>query len=440
MKSLYLVFLTHFNEQQQVLLFQNTPQHPFSLPQTEITKEDFLSASIAGPKIILDQLKNIELQKFSFFKKEYSDLIDFHKYNEKEKYMWSLSSQEEKELLRHKRNVQTPLWTKYFNNCPLWNDDDEENFYYIINLQQIDLDYIHQQKGLSFKQVNILELHESLSFNMPEQKDKFIYLQNALMKKDYLRTDGRVVLHFNFKTKQYSIQDGSGFHLDTVSVYNGIFRRRYDNWNQYNVAEGHYPSDDVIQRADAIIMPGNRVSVYEQYKWIEDVKAILKKAYETNPKVKILGICFGFQILTVALGGNVEEMQNEFVFGNTPLFHNIDAMKQFKLFQGMQLQERTIINQAHGDEITKYPEILQLISSSQSCKNEIMISKDERILVFQGHPEYSSAGMNMLSLASRLPSELSTLEQVIKEVKRLYPQEQDPFHLNLCLKFLKIEK
>ncbi|CAD8163352.1 unnamed protein product [Paramecium pentaurelia] len=440
MKSLYLVFLTQVNDQQYVLLFQNTPQNPFSLPHIEITKEDFQSASLTGPKIILDQLKNIELQKFSFFKKEYLDLIDFDNYNYKVQQIWSQSSQEEKELLRHKRNIQAPLWTQYFNNCPLWNDDKEENFYYILKLQQNDIDYIQQQQGLIIKQVNIQELQESMSMNFPEQKDKFINLQNALINNDYLRKDGRVILHFNFKTKQYSIYDGSGFYLDTVSVYNGIFRRRYDNWNQYNVAQGHYPNDDIIERADAIIMPGNRISVYDHYKWIEDVKVILKKAYETNPKVKILGICFGFQILTTALGGNVEEMKNDFVFGNTILNHNINVMKQFKLFQGMQLQEQTIINQAHGDEITKYPEFLQLISSSESCKNEIMISKDERILVFQGHPEYFSAGMNMLSLASRLPSELSTLEQVIKEVKRLYPQEQDSFHLNLCLKFLKIEK
>lgn len=50
-------------------------------------------------------------------------------------------------------------------------------------------------------------------------------------------------------------------------------------------------------------MPGNRVSVYDQYQWIEDVKLKLKRTYETNPKVKILGICFGFQILIAALGG-----------------------------------------------------------------------------------------------------------------------------------------
>ncbi|CAD8056172.1 unnamed protein product [Paramecium primaurelia] len=435
MKSLYLVFLTQVNNQQQVLLFQNTPQQSFSLPSTEITKEDFLSASIAGPKIILDSLKNIELQKFSFCKKEYLDMVDFDNYKYKEKYVWSQSSQQEKELLRHKRNVQAPLWTQFFNNCPLWNDDKEENFYYIIALQQNDLDYINSQQGLIIKQVNIQELEQNLQLNGENQK--FKDLQNALIKNEYLRIDGRIVLHFNFKTKQHSFYDGSGFFLDTVSIYNGIFRRRYDNWNQYNVAQGHYPSEEIIIRADAIIMPGNRISVYDHYKWIEDVKLILKKAYENNPKVKILGICFGFQILTVALGGIVERMKYSFVFGNTPLDHKINVMKQFKLFQGIELKERTIINQAHGDEITKHPDFLYLISSSDSCKNEIMISKDERILVFQGHPEYSSAGMSMLSLASRLPSDKSTLDQVIKEVKRQYPQEQDSFHLNLCLKFLK---
>lgn len=41
-------------------------------------------------------------------------------------------------------------------------------------------------------------------------------------------------------------------------------------------------------------MPGNRISVYSGKQWITDVKNILLKAYETNKKIKILGICFGF--------------------------------------------------------------------------------------------------------------------------------------------------
>ena len=49
------------------------------------------------------------------------------------------------------------------------------------------------------------------------------------------------------------------------------------------------------------------------------------------------------------------------------------------------------INEAHGDEISEYPDDkykIKLYGSSQSCKNEIMVDDNEKILLIQGHPEY----------------------------------------------------
>ena len=49
------------------------------------------------------------------------------------------------------------------------------------------------------------------------------------------------------------------------------------------------------------------------------------------------------------------------------------------------------ISEAHGDEITEYPEEkykIKLFGSSKSCKNEIMVDEKEKIFLIQGHPEY----------------------------------------------------
>lgn len=70
-----------------------------------------------------------------------------------------------------------------------------------------------------------------MSNNLLKYKNKFLELQNNILSKDYLRIDGRIILHFNFKAKEHMVYEATSGYLDTVSIYNGIFRRKYDNWN-----------------------------------------------------------------------------------------------------------------------------------------------------------------------------------------------------------------
>jgi len=47
-------------------------------------------------------------------------------------------------------------------------------------------------------------------------------------------------------------------------------------------------------------------SAYEDKEWIHKLSAYIKKIYEDFPLKKIIGICFGHQIVAQALGGTVE--------------------------------------------------------------------------------------------------------------------------------------
>lgn len=53
-------------------------------------------------------------------------------------------------------------------------------------------------------------------------------------------------------------------------------------------------------------MPGSSSCVYSCKKWIEHVKKLLHDVYHNYPKIKILGVCFGLQLMTLSLGGKVE--------------------------------------------------------------------------------------------------------------------------------------
>jgi GMP synthase-like glutamine amidotransferase len=47
-------------------------------------------------------------------------------------------------------------------------------------------------------------------------------------------------------------------------------------------------------------------SAYEDKSWIHILTAYVKRIYEEFPSKKIIGICFGHQIVAQALGGKVE--------------------------------------------------------------------------------------------------------------------------------------
>ena len=77
-------------------------------------------------------------------------------------------------------------------------------------------------------------------------------------------------------------------------------------------------------------MPGSAASVYDNYPWIDHVAQLLNFAYHHNKDLKFLCICFGLQIMTVALKGIVKATGG-FIMGNTQLEYNLELTQQFKL-------------------------------------------------------------------------------------------------------------
>jgi GMP synthase-like glutamine amidotransferase len=47
-------------------------------------------------------------------------------------------------------------------------------------------------------------------------------------------------------------------------------------------------------------------SAYEDKEWIHNLCTFVKKIYDEYPSKRVIGICFGHQIIAQALGGKVE--------------------------------------------------------------------------------------------------------------------------------------
>ena len=70
----------------------------------------------------------------------------------------------------------------------------------------------------------------------------------------------------------------------------------------YDVANGHYP--DAVGECDGYIITGSRKSVYDDEAWIHRLREYVVELHET--RTRLVGICFGHQIVATALGGNTE--------------------------------------------------------------------------------------------------------------------------------------
>lgn len=106
-------------------------------------------------------------------------------------------------------------------------------------------------------------------------------------------------------------------HLETINealfvgqYMGGIGGSDEEQWGAYNVYDFHLPSEQELANMKALIIPGSAHSVYdlEQTPWLPILIRLIQNVYENYPDIKIIGVCFGSQIIAQALGGQVEKM------------------------------------------------------------------------------------------------------------------------------------
>lgn len=82
-------------------------------------------------------------------------------------------------------------------------------------------------------------------------------------------------------------------------------------WANYNVYDFQLPCEEELRHMKAIIIPGSVYSVNdENISWIPLLIRFIRNVHENHPHVKLVGICFGSQIIAKALGGTVGDVED----------------------------------------------------------------------------------------------------------------------------------
>jgi GMP synthase (glutamine-hydrolysing) len=111
---------------------------------------------------------------------------------------------------------------------------------------------------------------------------------------------------------------------------------------------------------------------------------IIKHCVKNN--VKLLGICYGAEILALTLGGTIRK--TSFVQkGN----ESIQTLKDNLICNGY-----LDVFESHAYEISKLPSAIVSLANSKNCKYEIIQYKKKSIFGTQFHPEMSQDGNDLI--------------------------------------------
>lgn len=215
--------------------------------------------------------------------------------------------------------------------------------------------------------------------------------------------------------------------------YFGVFVRMLaeegETWDFFRVADGDFPTDDEVGEFDGFVITGSCNDAHGNDLWICKLLNLLKKI--DSRKKKILGICFGHQILGRSLGGTIERATAGWDIGVTAV--NLSISKQFN---SLKLPAFLQVIECHRDEIRELPPKAEVMAWSNKTGIE-MFKYGDHIMGIQGHPEYTKD--ILLHLIDRL-LQRNLIEESIADVAKAKVEELEPdreLWKKLCISFLK---
>jgi GMP synthase-like glutamine amidotransferase len=157
----------------------------------------------------------------------------------------------------------------------------------------------------------------------------------------------------------------------------------------YDVTAGEWPASP--RAHPAYIVTGSPAGVYEGHGWIEPLKAFLRAA---KGEAKLVGVCFGHQIMAEAFGGRVEKSARGWGVG----LQAYDIRGEAGFMDG---PDPVAIPVSHQDQIVVQPPRSRILAASDFSPYGVLAYEDQPALSMQFHPEFEPAFARALIEARR---------------------------------------
>jgi len=157
---------------------------------------------------------------------------------------------------------------------------------------------------------------------------------------------------------------------------------------------GKLPTLEEVDDYSGFVITGSGASANDNEEWIQNLShfiLMIKRLNENrSKKIRIIGICFGHQLIARLHGGVIgRNPSRQLELGGEEI--ELERAFQKKLYVRNRFGsncDRIKIMEFHNEQVLVKPQAAQLVGKSKSCENEILLY-DDWMLTLQGHPEYS---------------------------------------------------
>ncbi|KAJ6551464.1 class I glutamine amidotransferase-like protein [Mycena capillaripes] len=166
-----------------------------------------------------------------------------------------------------------------------------------------------------------------------------------------------------------------------------------------------YPTDEQLDAYEGIQITGSKANAHDDIEWINKLVDFVAHVAEKKPELKIVGICFGHQIIARAMGGRCEPNGGKWEVGPTPIALTALGKEVFGV-------DTLYIEEMHRDHVPEVPPTFHLLGSTDVSMNQGMVRfhstdaplspvslSDIHIFTVQGHPEFNQPIMTKMVAA-----------------------------------------
>lgn len=152
------------------------------------------------------------------------------------------------------------------------------------------------------------------------------------------------------------------------------------SFSVYNAVKEELP--EPIDKVDAYLITGSRHGVNDGHAWIAHLEQFIRHLHAAQKK--LIGICFGHQLVAKALGGKVIKSPNGWGVGMS-----VNTIAQAKPWmQPWQTNLNLVVS--HQDQVVELPPETEILAHSDFCRF-YMLQINQHFFTVQGHPEFSQA-------------------------------------------------